>query len=66
MRAVFSRDEEEFSFTKVEFGVMCSCPSGDVCQTFRDARFNLAIGGGWGKRQEMSDFICIAVVTESL
>ena len=26
---------------------MCSCPSGDVCQTFCDARFNVGVGGGW-------------------
>ena len=32
MRAVFPGDEEEFTFTKVEFKVMRSCPSTGVCQ----------------------------------
>ena len=36
VRAVFPWDEEEFSFIRVEFEVMCSCPSSDFCQTFRD------------------------------
>ena len=34
MRAVLPQDEEEFSFSKVEFEVMSSCPSKDVCQIF--------------------------------
>ena len=43
-RAIFSRDEEEFTFTKVELEVMRSCPSGEFCQTFRDAHCNMCIG----------------------
>ena len=53
--SVFSRDEEEFSFTKFEFEVMCSCPSGDVCQTFRDARCNVSFAGGWGEKRGTVD-----------
>ena len=45
-RAVFHRDEGEFSFTKVKFEVMHSCPSGDVCQTFQDVRRNVGVGRG--------------------
>ena len=46
-----SWDEEEVSFTKVEFEVMKSCPSGDVCQTFQDVRPSVGVGGGWGKER---------------
>ena len=35
----------------VELEVMCSCPSGDVCQTFRDEQCNVGVGG-WGNREE--------------
>ena len=50
MQGSLSQVEEEFSFTKVEFEMIRSCPSGDVCQIFEHARFNLAVGGGWGKK----------------
>ena len=66
MRAVFPQDDEEFSFTMVEFEVMCSCASGDVCQTFRVAHCNVGVGGRWGKREEQLGVICIKVVRESM
>lgn len=41
VRAVFPRDEEEFTSTKVEFERMSSCPNADVCQIFQDAHRNV-------------------------
>ena len=53
-----------FSFTKVECEGMRNCPSGDVCQTFRDGCCNVSFGRGWGKREEMLRVVCITVVRE--
>ena len=61
-KAVFPQDEEEFSLHKVEFEVMCSCPSRDVCQTFWDAIWVLEEDGENGG----TDVICITVVRESM
>ena len=47
VRAVFPQDEEEFTFSKVEFEVMRSCPSEDV-KHFEMCR-NVGDGGRWGK-----------------
>ena len=57
-----STDEEKFSFTNIEFKMMHSCPSGDVCQTFRDEHLNLGVGEGSGKREELLGFVCIELV----
>ena len=64
--AVCPRGEEEFTFAKAEFEVMCRCPSSDVCQTFQHALFNVAVGGGWGKRQEqMIQYICLKAISQN-
>ena len=38
---------------KVEPEVVRSGPSGDVCQTFRDAHCSVGVGG-WGESKELS------------
>ena len=58
----FPRDEEEFSFIKVEFEVMRSCPSRDVSQIFEDACRNVGDGVVRGKREEQLDVVSITVV----
>ena len=52
--------------TKVEFEVMRSCPSLDICQTFWDAHCNVGVGGGWGKWEEQIGVVSITVVGESI
>lgn len=59
---ILSTDEEKFSFTNVEYKVMHSCPSGDICQTFRDERLNVGVGEGSGKRDEQLGVVCITLV----
>ena len=56
--------DEGFSFTKVEFEAMHSCPSRDVCQTFRDAHRNM--GEKDGGEEEQLGVISITVVGESM
>ena len=41
----------EFNFSKIEFEVMCSCPSRDVCQILPDACCNMGVGGERGKER---------------
>ena len=60
---------KEFSFSNVEFEVICSYPSGDVCQTFQDAHRNIGVGGGWEKErteEEQLGVFSITVVGESM
>ena len=44
--------------------MMHSCPSRDVCQTFRDACCNMDVGGGCGKREEQLDVVSLTVVRD--
>ena len=62
----FHGKKKEFSFTEVEFEIMCSCPSADVCQTLRDVCRNVGVGGGWGKRKKQLGAASITVVGESM
>ena len=52
----FPRDEEEFSFMKVELEVVRRCPDADICQTFQNVCCNI---GGWEKREEKLCVVCI-------
>ena len=58
LRAVFPRDEEAFSFIKVEFEVMRSCPSGWCAEhsEMRVAAWVLEEDGGWERNSWVSSY----------